>query len=299
MSRPNKLLIATDFSVSGRRAGKIAMQWAECFGMELHWAHCAEAMPDEIKASAAPLIANYIARARTYAREQLASAVKLSRDRGLTSESHFIDGQPVSRILELADEIEADLLVVGSHGHTGFKRAWVGSVAEGIVREASCPVLVARGQDSPLSGQAVLVGDDLTGCSRPAREAAIDIAACSSARVEFIHSVDLGIPYLSSLEVVVPPDAFSRDEDEARERLSKRVAELNTAKVEKLEQQVVSERPAAALCERAEELQAALVVVGCHSREGLSRVLLGSVAESVVRHAPCSVLVTRGAVHED
>lgn len=60
-----------------------------------------------------------------------------------------------------------------------------------------------------------------------------------------------------------------------------------------IENYVVSERPELAICERAEKNAAGLIVVGSHSRRGAERVVLGSAAESVVRRAPCSILVVR------
>lgn len=53
-------------------------------------------------------------------------------------------GSPTERILALAEELQADLIVLGSHGHTGLERLMVGSVAENVLRHAHCPVLVAR-----------------------------------------------------------------------------------------------------------------------------------------------------------
>jgi hypothetical protein len=53
-------------------------------------------------------------------------------------------GHPVEEIIKRAEDLEADLIVVGTHGRAGFKRAMIGSVAERIVRHATCPVLVVR-----------------------------------------------------------------------------------------------------------------------------------------------------------
>lgn len=57
---------------------------------------------------------------------------------------HARIGKPADEILDLADEIGADLIFIGSHGRTGVRRALLGSVSEHVVREARCPVMVAR-----------------------------------------------------------------------------------------------------------------------------------------------------------
>jgi nucleotide-binding universal stress UspA family protein len=101
---------------------------------------------------------------------------------------------------------------------------------------------------------------------------------------------DLGIPYLSTVEVVVPNDMFDDLYTAAREQLQEDAKETPDIDIDNV---VVSDRAAVELCERAEKSDAGLVVVGSHSRHGLDRVLLGSVAERVVRRVPCSVLVVR------
>ena len=58
--------------------------------------------------------------------------------------AHARIGKPAEEILELAEELGADLILIGTHGHTGLSRLVMGSVAERVVREAGCPVLVAR-----------------------------------------------------------------------------------------------------------------------------------------------------------
>jgi nucleotide-binding universal stress UspA family protein len=71
---------------------------------------------------------------------------------GAKGEASVIDGTPVSAITDQAEEIAAELIVVGTHGRTGFSRLTLGSVAERVVRAASCSVLVVRGNDTSAIG---------------------------------------------------------------------------------------------------------------------------------------------------
>lgn len=64
------------------------------------------------------------------------------------AKSRVVEGNPVEEIERVADEIRAAFIVMGSHGHTGLKRAFVGSVAEGVLRRAPVPVMVVRSRSS-------------------------------------------------------------------------------------------------------------------------------------------------------
>lgn len=79
--------------------------------------------------------------------EAVQARVQQVRPEGLTFFVHARIGEPAAEILALAAEADADVIVVGTHGHTGVKRWLVGSVAERVVREAHCRVLVARAKD--------------------------------------------------------------------------------------------------------------------------------------------------------
>lgn len=285
-----KLLVATDFSPCGEQAGLVAVEWARRFGAELHWVHGAESMPTGTRPSSEPLLATYVDRARKHARERLREKGDRARELGLGSEESIIEGTPAEVVIQRASEVEADCVIVGSHGHTGLRRVWLGSVAERIVRDAPCSVLVVRGEVSPLEAGTIVVGDDLSPHSLRARSIAFDMAARTGARVEVVHSLELGIPYLSSVEVAVPNRLFSEAYESAAKRLAESATEAGHIDVENF---VVSERAAAALCDRAEAGGAGLVAVGAHARHGGTRGLLGSVAQSVVRRSPCSVLVSR------
>lgn len=83
--------------------------------------------------------------------ESIQARVQQIRPTGLTFFVHVRIGEPASEILALAAEADADFIIVGTHGHGGVKRWLVGSVAEKIVREAHCPVIVARAKDYNIS----------------------------------------------------------------------------------------------------------------------------------------------------
>ena len=121
-----EILVATDFSGSAVAAADVAVGYARRFGARLHLLHVWQT-----PISSGP---------RT-ALEQLASA--LGPDVPIVTAVET--GSPAVSILHYARDHEIDLIVVGTHGRTGFSRALIGSVAESVVRSAPCPVLAVRG----------------------------------------------------------------------------------------------------------------------------------------------------------
>jgi nucleotide-binding universal stress UspA family protein len=200
-----------------------------------------------------------------------------------------------AEIVERAETAGADLLVVGHQGASRLSRALLGSVADKVVRHAHCPVLVAL--SSPKSG-AILAACDFSPPSRAALIAADREAARRerSTKMAVIHCLDLP-PELMGFgfaPLVPAPEGLPASRQAARENAEKRLrAELRETGVRA--DVLVEDGPASAgVVRAAESMSAELVVVGSSGKTGLRRVLLGSVAESVVRRAPCSILVVRG-----
>lgn len=201
------------------------------------------------------------------------------------------DGTPYARISELAEEHGAELIVIGDRGATGLTRMLLGSVAERVVRYAHCPVLIAR---SAVKGGKILVASDLSDPSLPAVSAAAAEARRTGAELTALHCVEpvavvIGSEYGMSLAPTAGPGPTKLARERAQVRLEQALRENEC----RGEIQIVEGVPAAAILAVAEELQADLIVLGTRGRTGLKRVLLGSVAEAVARHAAASVLVVR------
>jgi len=196
-------------------------------------------------------------------------------------------GSAPAAIVAAADRIGAGLVVVGAHG-SGKKH--FGGVAERVVRHAHCHVLVARSS----RGAAVLAASD---ASQPA-QAALAVAAVEAARREaplvVVHCMDLLIPGVVGYEVPpLGPEVIAALRGQWQHRLEAALTQINAKGEVRVE-----EGPAGPLITKlAAELPAALVVVGTHGHTGLRRMVLGSVAEAVVRTAPASVLVVRHSRH--
>lgn len=194
-------------------------------------------------------------------------------------------------ILLYADEVDADLVVMGTHGRTGVDRLTLGSTAERVLRQLACPVLtVGPGADASVVGP-VLAPLAFESTSDVALETAAALAADAGTSVVALHvvePVEVPVPYMMALPPVDEADLTAR----VKQTLGRWVAghadgpaPITTA--------VRHGDAASEIVAAARERGAGLVVQASHGRRGLSRWLLGSVAEAVVRRAPCPVLTLR------
>jgi nucleotide-binding universal stress UspA family protein len=207
-------------------------------------------------------------------------------------------GSADAAILRHAEEQRVDLIVVGSHAHAGIRHVLLGSVAERVARYAHCSVLVVR--RGPASGQ-VLAATDFSDPARPAIAAAAGEAKRRGARLTVHHSLGLATPLGVSAALPFgataprpPQDAVEAARGLALEMLADGLSRFGMEG----DRLVTAGVPEDDIIEAAATLSAELVVVGSRGLTGLSRVVLGSVAETVARRAACSVLIMRPTARE-
>jgi nucleotide-binding universal stress UspA family protein len=90
------------------------------------------------------IVTEWIASLNEDARSIEREAIAKYAGSGVTIETRVLEGSPSSALLDVAKNTGADLIVMGSHGRTGLKKLWLGSVAESVVQEATVPVLIVR-----------------------------------------------------------------------------------------------------------------------------------------------------------
>lgn len=204
----------------------------------------------------------------------------------------FVTGTPWEQIIDtLAGDAAFDLAILGTHGRTGVGRFLLGSVTEKVVRHAACPVLVVRDRGEVTPFGHVLCPIDFSETSRGAVEFAAELAAPGGAGITLLHVVELPVSYAGE-----PPLAgFVGDLDKhAAQLLEQWAAELRAkVTVPVATRSRIGSPGGQTLAVLDDDPTFDLVVMGSHGRTGLRRVLLGSVAEKVVRHAGCPVLVAR------
>lgn len=194
-----------------------------------------------------------------------------------------LTGDPEKRLREAAAASGADVLVLGATRRGPLARAVLGTTAAHLLRTMRIPMLVARGTlpDRPLR---VLLTTDLSHHAAQAHTRGLALArALRGGGPPALRSLYVQAPYLADGALALPPEA-----DGERELAEFLDAESPGAEITR---RVRAGDPASEIVREAREWEADLLVVGTHGRRGAARVFLGSVAESVLAHAPCAVLV--------
>ena len=193
----------------------------------------------------------------------------------------------------------ADLLVLGTHGRSGFQRLFLGSVTEKLIRQATCPTLVVPPRapdvpaDRPIQFRQILCAVDFEASSLEGLVYALDLAQEADARLTLLNVVDipLGSDYEGGPEIM--QNVRTAAATEARRRLHDLVPEQARTYCT-VEVEVVQGRAYSAVLRQAADRQADLIVMGVHGRRGVGQLLFGSTTHHVVRAATCSVLIVRG-----
>ncbi len=293
MERPQRLLAGVDFSESSDRALDAAIEIAKRFSAELHVVHALELPLPIFEPYAVSMPPGFIAEARKSAKDKLDRAAGKVASAGLQGTAHLGEVPAASCVADRARDLGADLVVVGTRGNTGLKHLILGSVAERTVREAPCSVLTVKTDGPPhFPPRALAVGVDFSAPGERALGAAIELAAEFGAKLHLVHALDLRIPFVTPYEVSVPDAFLDSARDAARKKLDEGPQAARQRGVQ-AEAHLASAAPANALDDAAEQLGVDVIVTGSRGLTGLKHVVLGSVAERTLRHAPCSVLTVK------
>jgi nucleotide-binding universal stress UspA family protein len=205
-------------------------------------------------------------------------------------------GEPSLVIEDVARRTPRAFIVMGNRGLGPIRRAFLGSIADRVLRHAECPVLVVRENDEPPARPRILVATDFT---RDA-EAAVDAArmltrrAREQPRVALLHVV-LPPQVIEAAEVpLIPPSEIGGEEQDAREQLESIAADFRRLGAETTVE-VARGDVLRAVAERADGLHADVVALGRHGASILERLLVGSTAERVLHRAKCAVLTARAS----
>lgn len=144
------ILVPIDFSRVTSAVIDQAAALAERFDAEIALLHVAAPDPDFVGYDAGPeTVREHVAADLRSEHRELQSIAETLRARGLRAHAVTVQGSTVEAILERAERIRADLIVIGSHGHGAIYRALVGSVSEGVIRASRCPVLLVPAEPPP------------------------------------------------------------------------------------------------------------------------------------------------------
>ncbi|MBA2694105.1 MAG: universal stress protein [Rubrobacter sp.] len=282
---PQKILLATDGSEDAALALRAAVDLTNKADSELHVAHAWQTAPPYSHPAIAMATDSGACEeeAQKVLFEQLDA---LEAAGGMAAGAHLLRGRPSGAISDLADELGAGLIIMGSRGLGAVKRLVMGSVSEGVVNLASCPVLVVRGGERAWPPSRVVVGDDSSEGAKRAGELASGIASVLKIRTLLLRAhhvfVDASEAERFTETTAVPLEvSLSRHEmalDQRAAALEKRFGHRPRIRVREGE-------AASVILEASEEEggEPALIALGSRGLGMLDRLRLGSVSMKVLR----------------
>ena len=298
------LLVPVDGSKFSESSFPLAVQVAQGTGARLHVAHVHVAYEPEQLLGNTPFLYEglsmdeYDARHLEQEHEYLAALSKRLEESAASVDTVVLEGRPIAdRLVEHASAVDADMVFITSHGYSGFNRAWLGSVADQMIRHTTIPLLVTRPSLEPKEGQIrhILVPLDGSDLAEKALAPAVGLAQATGARLTLAHVI--------SLRTILGPRIVPLAQDQLEPGLDGALAYLesvaDTLREEALHVSTHAAQghaPASSIAAIAKELEADLIAMATHGYSGVRRALLGSVADKLLRESSLPMLITRPAL---
>lgn len=290
-----RILCPTDFSESAAHALSQAVPLAHWYEACLTVLYVSSLAP---VTEGFPPIVNPITLERT-SRERLMEELQRfalpASKAGVNVTFSLREGPATAEILDEARGSAADLIVMGTHGRSGFERLMLGSVTEKVLRKSPCPVMTVAPTAAeapvhdPTELRHVVCPLDFSEASKEALRYALSWAERARARLTLLHVIEwpeLWHPRAASAEY----ERFIQEEATRQLRDAVPKEARNWCRVE---ERVLAGSPWKRILALAVEEAPDLIVLGAHGHNTLERTLFGSTANHVVRQAPCPVVSVR------
>jgi nucleotide-binding universal stress UspA family protein len=293
MTPINRILYATDLSATSEPAWDEARRLGRLFNAEILVLYVvAPPVVLPVEGYFPPDLYEEVLRdARRHAEKALDRLLGSIAGSGLKVRLRLEEGPAASRILEVARQEAAHLLVVGTHSRTGLRRAILGSVADRMIRQATCPVLTVRTRPESAPRREIrriCYATDFSPTARAAWPWVAAIASAAGAEVDLVH-----VTFEPVVDHHMPTEAIGRMAQLLQEQGQmevERFLERSTLPRERIHVHLSPGVPGEQIVHRAQERAADLIVMGTHGWSGVVRWMLGSVAQFVIQTGPCPVL---------
>jgi nucleotide-binding universal stress UspA family protein len=282
-----KVLLATDASKDAALAARVAVDVCQGTGAELHVVHVWYSVPT---ARLRPFMR---AELKKLGNELLEEGVKWVEDSGgLVTGAHLVEGRAADEILDLAGQIGAELIVMGSRGLGPVGRIALGSVSEAVIHHSHWPVLMLRGGEDAWPPERVIFGDDGSEAARAAGDLGASLCGQHGARALVLRAYPR-LPEVDAAGRGFDPRIVDDELRRAEKALLERSRKLESRLGSRPKVRVVVGDAAASLLEAAEEdvPESTLLAVGSRELGVIGRMRLGSVSTKVVHAAKGTVLV--------
>jgi nucleotide-binding universal stress UspA family protein len=195
-------------------------------------------------------------------------------------------GQPYERLVELAEDEQSDLIIIGAKGLTSLKYTLLGSVARKVIGFTTRDVLVVP-KSARIGWRHILLATDLSSNSKAAENRAVELALAKKSKLSILKVMEL------------PTCLYGEAGDLGCSLPESRTQQLEALRVRVIDWGITPEiivkqgESYKVIVDTADKLGAEVIIMGSHGRTGLTRLLMGSNTEKVIGHAPCPVLVVK------
>lgn len=276
---PDTVLVAAEASPAGRNAAWQAVRLAASLGARL----AAVSVEPDSGSRRLDILRGKRPTPSTPLRQALKTVGAMARTAGVQARAFLRQGRPNDVILDLAEGQDAAYIVMALRERAGATWTQQGPSATRVVVRTRRPVLMVPEHAHP-EPKTVLLATDGSPCSAPAEERALALAVCYGARLRVVTAMDVPAEYHVWDNVM---DDLAVTAGARLETLCRRARRLGL----QAEPVVVRDDAASSILDLARDEAATLIVMGSHRRSGLRRLFQGDVAEDVLAHAPCPVLV--------
>jgi nucleotide-binding universal stress UspA family protein len=301
-----RILCPIDFSDFSRRALDHAAAIAKWYGSTLTLLHVSSFVPVASYAPASGMLPHVLLtpQERDAVLDLMKQFAESETGRSVPTEFEVAQGHAVSEILARASAMPADLLVLGTHGRSGFERLALGSVTEKVLRKATGPVLtVPRGLGDvvpapPILFEHIVCAVDFSECSMHALNYAISLAQQADAHLTVLHVIELpfDVPHEVHETIAAGPrdlrEYIALAEEDSRARLKDAIPDAVRAYCV-VDTVLRTGKPYREILRVASETESDLIVIGIHGRGVADLLFFGSTTQHVVRQASCPVLTLR------
>jgi nucleotide-binding universal stress UspA family protein len=290
-----KILCATDLSDFSNSAVIQAIGMATAFGSKLFICHVIDLPMVSMHGTAFVYPQDQIDEMKANALNQIKGLVKASN---LDWEAVVQTGPISSTLCRLAAEKQADIAIVSTHGHTGLKRLFLGSVTERLLRTIGCPLLVVTPSEKAPSAERqfkgfgfkqIMVGCDFSTDSGRAVEFGFSLAQEFEAVIHLVHAIE---PFVYR-DTMLPKSLKTEALTEATTDCRKRLNDLVPADAHNwcdIEVACKAGKPFEVLKNYAEAKQVDLIVLGVRGHSLVETMLIGATTDRVIRNVACPVL---------
>ena len=286
MSRYNKILVPMDGSEASKNALKQSFKLA--FDEKM-WITVVAIDPPYLGDIDLVGISNIKDVLKGKGSEILEEARGIAAEENASIKTRHEEGEPFAKIVEIAEEENCDLIVMGRRGLTGIERTLMGSVTAKVIGHFTGRTLVVP-HDSALGWGDILLAYDGSKYSEAALSEAIDYAKSYKGSLKIVNAV-----YTNDEFIANAPDIVDKMVQKAKDS-------LESAKEKAVKEGVEAEtfvregEPYDVITSLAEELKTNTIIMGSRGKTKLGRILMGSVTSRVIGYAPCPVMVINKAV---